>query len=114
MKTIQEIKNEFEQILTDVSRIPGVASEAATQVATVILREFGKYNRTPEAKSNSNAYNNNGQPATEKQKDALKKWHIAFSEDITKTEASRKLDEAITEMNSKKNGRESPAASFSK
>ena len=42
MKTTQEIKTDFEQILSDVSGISGITSDSATQVAQVILQEFGR------------------------------------------------------------------------
>lgn len=114
-----EIKNEFEQILSDVLKINGLPIEEATQVAKVILQESGKYKRTimmNEAKQNNNqqtALNNNGNgnnnggkaPATDKQKNAMDNCGIEYSEDITKAEASALLEKAIAEIESKRNSR---------
>lgn len=123
MKTIQEIKTIFEQILSEVARINGIPIESATQVATVILQESGKFERTEmmnQARQNNNysngnqqpALNNNGNgsnnggkaPATDKQKNALDNFGITYSEDITKAEASVLLDKAISEVKKKRGG----------
>lgn len=108
MKTIQEIKNEFEQILSDVSSISGVASDSAVQIATAILHESGKFQRTQMLQGNNRNNNsrNNNQPATEPQKYTLKKHGIEFSDDISKAEASALLDKVMP-----KKGRENPASS---
>ena len=115
MKTTQE----FKQILSEVKNID-IPSESAVQVATVILQESGKDRRGEAANAarmngNGNGFNRNysksNQPATDKQKDALKKWHVEFSDDITKAEASALLDYAIEHANSNAKGRTSPASS---
>lgn len=110
MKQIQEIKSDFEQILSEVIKINGIPIESATQVAQVILQESGKFQRTEmmnnaRLKSNGNANNNNGgQPATFKQKNALDNFGIKYSEDITKAEASALLEKAIAEAKKKRGG----------
>lgn len=114
MKTTQEIKSNFEQILSDVIKIQGLPVESATQVATAILQESGKFERTEMLNSNGrNGNNSNGNgPATEKQKSALAKFGVKFEDSITKGEASYLIDKAITEARSRK-GRAS-APSFQK
>ncbi len=113
MKTIQEMEKEFEQIISNVVKIDGVSVELATQVGAVILQEYGKNYRTEmirESKLNANgkySNGNGGQPATEKQKNALDKFGIEYSSNITKAEASRLLDEAIAKANGKGKGRKS-------
>ena len=58
--------------------------------------------------------NSSSKAATEKQKNALRKFGIAFSDDITKSQASQMLDTAITESSNRRNGKSrSPALSFS-
>ena len=112
METLQ-IKEEFESILADVMKINGLPIEQATDVAKAILTESGKDRRTAMMNqsrqngngiSNANGSNGNGngnQPATEKQKEALKKWRVSFSDGISKDEASKLLDEAIAKKNAK-------------
>ena len=106
-----KIKEQFESILADVMKINGLSIEQATDVAKVILQEHGKFRRTEmlsqARQSNGNGYSNgngsNGnQPATDKQKEALKKWRVSFADSITKDEASRLLDEAIEKKNARK------------
>ena len=47
---------------------------------------------------------NENEPATEKQKNALKKFGVEFSDDITKAEASELLDKKFEELDRKKKG----------
>lgn len=117
MKTIQEIKQDFEQIFAEVSRINGITTDSATEVAKVILQESGKNSRTQAMQSNNDsnarrAYNSNA-PATEKQKYMLKKLKVDFQENISKSEASRLLDNALGKKSDEK-GRAPPAFSFPK
>jgi len=95
MKTIHEIKTVFEQILSEVARINGIPIESATQVATVILQESGKFERTEMMNNNGfsrNNGNNISKPISEKQ--------IKFLQDLgikeipnTSREASKMIDE---------------------
>ena len=122
MKNIQEIKNEFEQILSEVIKINGISVESATQVAQVILQESGKFQRTEmmnQARLNSNGNTNNGngnnngyQPATNKQKIAMENLEIKFNKNISKTEASRLIEQAISQLRSNGKGRVITAPSF--
>jgi hypothetical protein len=88
----QEIKNEFEQILDEVMKINGLSAESATQVATVILQESGKFKRT-EMISGSNR-NGNDKPVTQKQIKYLQDLGILVKPGMTSKEASRLIDEA--------------------
>lgn len=118
MKTAQEIKNEFEQVFSEISSINGVSADSAIQVATVILQESGKNNRTQlmNASNNSNekgSYSSNV-PATEKQKYTLKKNGVSFPDNISKSEASKLLDSVLGKSGSNGKGRTQPAfSSFS-
>ena len=114
----QDIKEQFIQILSELRNIQGLKDESAVQVAQVILVEVGKYRRTEllrDKKSSNNGYysssqsseNGSSQPATEKQKNALTRFGIDFSDDITKAEAYELLDKAFEKLdNRKKVGRE--------
>jgi hypothetical protein len=111
MKTIQEIKTEFEQILSEVRKITNISTDSAVIAATGILGELGKYNRMRELRSSGN-YTGSGngnsangeQPATEKQKIALKKFRLKFRDDITKKQASELLDRVIEQIDSNGKG----------
>lgn len=99
----QEIKEQFKQALEEVIKINGITTESAVNVATIILQESGKDRRAElynKHRFNNNGFNrNSNQPATDKQKDALRKWRVEFSDDITKAEASALLDYAIEHAN---------------
>lgn len=95
MKTIQEIKSNFEQILSDVIKIQGLPVESATQVAAVILQESGKFERTEILNNNRNGNNNsngNDKPITEKQTKFLQDLGV---NELPKTsrEASRLIEQ---------------------
>jgi hypothetical protein len=115
MKTIQEIKGDFEQVLSEVIKINGVSIEAAIQTAVVILQEAGKDRRAEtyrqqrlniNGNGNNNNHANGGKaPATDNQKNAMDNFGIEYSEDITKAEASALLEKAIAEAESKRNNR---------
>ena len=96
MKSIQEIKSNFEQILSDVIKIQGLPVESATQVAAVILQESGKFERTEMLNNNRNGNrvnsNGNDKPATEKQKKFLQDLGIAVTPNMTSREASRLIE----------------------
>ena len=89
MKTTQEIKTEFEQVLSEVSRINGMAAESAVQVATMILQESGKFQRT---ETMHNGRNNNDKPATEKQIKFLQDLGILVEPGITSKKASELIE----------------------
>ena len=114
MKTI-EIKEQFEQILSDLKEIEDLPSENAVQVAQVILTEAGKDRRAEllrEARSGNNGFYNssynseNGvdQPATERQKKALRNFKIPYKPNISKIEASALIDEAYKKLERDKEG----------
>ena len=115
-----EIHQQFEKILGELRNIQGLPEESAVQVAQVILQEAGKDRRgelANNAKSSSNGYysssqsceNGSNHSATDKQKNALTKFGIEYSEDITKAEASGLLDEAFGKLNHRKKvGRKAP------
>ena len=93
MKTIQEIKSNFEQILSEVSKIPEMTQDSATQIAAVILQESGKFERTEMLNNNRNS-NGNGKPATQKQLKYLQDLGIAFTPNMTSREASRLIEQS--------------------
>jgi len=103
MKNIREIKIDFENVFAEVSAIQGLSASDKVQVAIAALQELGKYSRG-EAMSTAKANGNGNQvmPATDKQKNALSKFGVKFSDTITKSEASDLLDKAITEAQNKK------------
>jgi len=100
MKNTQEIKADFEKIFQEVSAIQSLSTTDKIQVAIAVLQELGKYNRG-EAMSTARANGNNNEQATEKQKNALSKFGVKFSDNITKSEASDLLDKVITEAKNK-------------
>jgi len=93
-----EIYDQFNHILSQLKEKNDLPIETSVQIAQVILQESGKDRRVDllrEAKSNNNEANsnyNNNVPATLKQKNALLKFGVKFSNDITKSEASKLLD----------------------
>ena len=107
METTQ-IREEFKQIFAGVMN-DGVPSEQATEIAKAILQESGKDRRTAmmsQSRQNENSYQNgngfngNGvQPATWKQKKTLQNMGIRYDGNISKSEASRLLDEAFAKKN---------------
>ena len=118
--TIKEIHQQFEEILTELRDIEGLPEESVVKVAQVILQEAGKDRRAElanKSKSSNNGYysssqsseNGSNQSATEKQKNALMKFGIEYSEDITKAEASVLLYKAFEKLDSRKKvGRKAP------
>lgn len=106
MKTIQEIKSNFEQILSEVIKINGISTESATQVAAVILQESGKFERTEmlngSRNGNRNGNSNGNQPATFNQKRALTNLEIKYDKNISKSEASKLIEQAVQKFNGKK------------
>lgn len=90
MKTIQEIKSDFEQILSEVVKISGISIDSAVQVSAVILQESGKFQRTEMMNNNRNGNNSSsGKPATQKQLKYLQDLGIAVTPNMTSREASR-------------------------
>mgnify|MGYP001581281866 FL=1 len=104
----QQIKEEFKQILADVMK-DGVSPDEAHSSARIILQESGKDRRTilmNQSRQNGNGYHNgngsngNGvQLATWKQKKTLQNMGIRYDANISKSEASRLLDEAFAKQN---------------
>ena len=116
---LHEIHQQFEKILGDLRNIPGLPDESAVQVAQVILVEAGKYRRgelASKSKSSNNGYysssqsseNGSNQPATEKQINALNKFGVEYSDDITKADASKLLDSVFAKLDNRKKGRKAP------
>ena len=102
MKSIKEIKMDLSMALEEVPVIQGLNTSDRVQMAIALLKEYGKYNRG-EAMSNNGKTNGNSEaPATERQKSALYKFGVKFSEDITKAEASAMLDKAIADSKERK------------
>lgn len=89
MKTTQEIKADFEQILSEVSRISGVTPDTAVQVSTVILQESGKFQRTEMLNGRNN---NNDKPATPKQIKFLQDLGILVEPGMTSKKASELIE----------------------
>ena len=113
MKTTQEIKTEFLQVLNEVFMgVKGITLDLAITATTQIIQESGKYTRQEVAIKSGNSAVNNSEPATDKQKYALEKNGVEFSEDITKTEASALLDKVMPKRNSNTKGGFFPARSF--
>lgn len=113
---------EFKQILSDVKGIAGMNPEKAVDVALTLVQESGKDKRIEvmnEAKLNNNSngfsrnYSNGNAPATERQKFALMKNGVSFSDNITKAEASVLLDKVMPKTGSDGKG-SNPAPSFPK
>ena len=87
--------------LEEIPVIQGLNTSDRVNMAIALLKEYGKYNRG-EAMSNSKTNGNGKVPATEKQKTALFKFGVKFSEDITLAEASAMLDKAIADSKERK------------
>lgn len=114
MKTIQEIKSDFEQVLSDLSKINGMTPESSVQVATVILQESGKFQRTQMMNGNSNSngrnYGNGGdKPITEKQRKFMQDLGITVTPNMTSREASKLIDQS---RSNGKGGSQRPFRSF--
>ncbi|MDD5670238.1 MAG: hypothetical protein PHN49_01225 [Candidatus Omnitrophica bacterium] len=111
MKSIKEIKMDLAAALEEIPVTQGLNTSDRVQMAIALLSEYGKYNRG-EAMSNK-ANGTSQEPATEKQKFALEKNGVDFSENITKSEASALLDKVMPQAKSISRGR-FPARSFPK
>jgi len=106
MKTIQEIKTDFQRAFAEVSTIPGLTITDTIEIAIAVLREFGKYNRGEAANTarmngngNSSYNGSNGKPISEKQR--------KFLQDLGVTEipaTSREASALISEIKAKKGG----------
>lgn len=95
METAQ-IKEEFKQILSEVMK-DGVSPDEAHSTARIILQEAGKDRRTAmmnQSKQNGNgtANGNGAAPASDKQKEFMRKLKISFSDNVTKGEAIKLID----------------------
>ncbi|MBU0477666.1 hypothetical protein KKC91_03765 [bacterium] len=98
MKT-QEIKNEFEKILSDVIKLNGLSPESAVLSAQLILQEAGKDRRTEMIREAKSDNGNEDVTATFNQKKAMRNLKISFSEDIGKKEASTLIEQAVSKFN---------------
>ena len=110
MRTIQQIKSDFEQTLSEVVKINGISVESAVQVATVILQESGKFERTEMMNNNGfsrNNSNNIDKPISEKQ--------IKFLQDLgvkTFPKTSREASALIEQHRGNGKGRVITAPSY--
>jgi hypothetical protein len=99
MKTVEEIKSDFEEVLSDLSKIDGMTPESTVQVATVILQESGKDRRAEIYNSKNNGfnrnYNSNGndKPITEKQKKFMQDLGITVTPNMTSRQASELIEQ---------------------
>lgn len=105
METAQ-IKTEFDQIIADEMKTNGLSMEQAVDVAKTIMQEAGKFKRTEmmnHAKQHGNgtANGNGNASATDKQKELLKKFNVSFADSLTRSEASKLIEEAIAKKNGK-------------
>ena len=100
MKSIREIKVDFESAFAEVSAIQGLSAADKVIVAIAILEQFGKYNRGEAmntAKMNGNGNNGSEKPASEKQ---IKFLQDLGAENIPKT--SREANALITQLKAKR------------
>ncbi len=100
MKSIREIKVDFESAFAEVSAIQGLDATDKVIVAIAILEQFGKYNRgeaANTARMNGNGNNGSEKPASEKQINFLKDLG---AENIPKT--SREANALITQLKAKR------------
>lgn len=98
METAQ-IKTEFDQIIADEMKTNGLSTEQAVDVAKTIMQEAGKFKRTEmmnHSKQNGTANGNGTAPASDKQKDFMRKLKISFSDNVTKGEAIKLIDAELT------------------
>jgi len=91
--------NLFEQIRTRVTDMP---------LALVILQEIGSDLRQQRIEEHERS--NGDGPATEKQLGYLRKLAIPIPENLTKREASRRIDEALGSTGDRHDGDEQPTA----
>ena len=113
MKNLQQIRSDFEQILSEVLKISGISVDSAVQISSAILQEFGKYNRCPAgiAENGNNDDSSEEMPATFNQKKAMRNLKISFPEAISKVEAGRMIESAVSKFSSNGRGRVIPARS---
>ena len=100
IKTIQEIKTDFQRAFAEVSTIPGLTVTDTIEIAIAVLREFGKYTRgeaANTARMNGNGNNGSDKPASEKQ---IKFLQDLGAENIPKT--SREANALITQLKAKR------------
>lgn len=111
MKTIQEVKSEFERTFQEVSAIQGLSATDRIQVAIAVLQEYGRYSRgeaANTARANGNS-NNNDKPASPKQIKFLQDLGILVEPGITSKKASE-----LIEANKGKGRASAPSPSFPK
>ena len=95
---VEKIMEEYYEIYDDLkSQRDEFDHQSCVLATTAILQELGKYRRSKFLSGLRN--DSNGEPATEKQKNALRKFGIAIEKGITKKEASVLLSEAIENSN---------------
>lgn len=104
MRTISEIKADFEKAIAEIPQLQGLNTSDRVNIAIALLCEYGKYSRGEAMSAGRVNGNSNNMAATDKQKIALGKFGVKFSEDISKAEASELLDKVIAEAEKKKGG----------
>ncbi|MDP2930366.1 MAG: hypothetical protein Q8N56_02035 [bacterium] len=105
MKNTQEIREDFVSISNEIAQLQ-LGKKESFELALVILKEYGRYNRESEA-TNSRTNDNNENPITEKQMNFLRDLGVTeFPK--TSSEASKK----ISELRSNSKGRQATAPSF--
>lgn len=92
MKTIQEIKTEFEQVLSEV-RKNGFPEDVAFSIASLILQESGKFQRTQILNGNRNYSNGGDKPISEKQRKFLLDLGIEITPNMTSREAHELIEQ---------------------
>jgi len=95
MKTIQEIKKDFESAFTEISAMQGLDASDKVIVAIAILEQFGKYQRgdaANTARANGNSNGNGDKPASSKQIKFLQDLGILVEPGITIKKASELIE----------------------
>ena len=110
MKNLQQIRSDFEQILSEVLKISGISVDSAVQISSAILQEFGKYNRCPGGIADDSS-DSEEMPATFNQKKAMRNLKIDFPEAISKVEAGKMIESAVSKFSNNGRGRAFPARS---
>lgn len=94
MKTIQEIKIEFQGVFAEISAIQGLSATDRIQVAIAVLQEYGRYSRgeaANTARANGNS-NDNDKPASPKQIKYLQALGVLVEPGMTIRKASELIE----------------------
>lgn len=96
---IKTLTTEFLLILGGLSSALTLDTAMKVKTAQVILEELGRYRRGEYAEASrkyGKTVRNGNAPATENQKDYMKKLKISFSDDINKGDAAKLIDAELT------------------